>query len=888
MAKKSTSDGETPLMRQYNQFKAQHPNAILLFRIGDFYETFGEDARKTSAALGITLTKRNNGSSDSDLAGFPHHAMNIYLPKLIRQGYRVAVCDQLEDPKLAKTIVKRGITELITPGLAMGDNLLDSRENNFLASVHRVENKGGGIAFLDLSTGEFYVAEGSDEYLDKLIQNFNPHEILVQKNRLQSFTDHFGSKILCSTLEDWAFAIDFATNLLQKHFQVTSFKGFGIENMTNGIIAAGAALHYLSETQHDRIKHITKLTRIEEDQYVWLDRFTIRNLELVGTSNENADTLLGVIDHTISPMGSRLLRQWIMLPLKNKMQIERRLQAVRVLKEMPEHTQELQTLIKQIGDLERLIGRASTGRITPRELLQVYKALKGIKAIKKLCETIVAETQPQTATTIFSETYDQLNSCSTIASRIGRELAPEPPVAAGKGHIIADGVNAELDELRTISRSGKDYLVQLQQNEAIKTGITSLKVGYNNVFGYYLEVTNAHKHKVPGSWIRKQTLTGAERYITPELKEYEEKILGAEEKILALEQRLFADLVASLTEYIQPIQNNARLVAQLDVLQSFAKTAEENNYVQPEIDESMVLDIKNGRHPVIEKHLPMGEEYVANNVYLDTEQQQIIIITGPNMSGKSALLRQTGLIVLMAQMGSYVPADHARIGIVDKIFTRVGASDNISSGESTFMVEMNESANILNNISARSLVLLDEIGRGTSTYDGISIAWSIAEYLHENGRFRPKVLFATHYHELNEMAETLPRIKNYHVTVREMDNRVIFLRKLAEGGSEHSFGLHVARMAGMPKAVLSRAEQILKALEQRQSENAVTDPSPSMKAAVETATKKPEAGMQLSFITLDDPLLEQIRDEILNTDIDSLTPMNALLKLDEIKRLLNK
>ncbi|MEI6347194.1 MAG: DNA mismatch repair protein MutS [Bacteroidota bacterium] len=860
---------ETPLMKQYYSFKSKYPDAILLFRVGDFYETFGEDAIKASSILGITLTRRANGSAQYiELAGFPHHSIDTYLPKLVKAGFRVAICDQLEDPKLTKTIVKRGVTELVTPGVSYNDKILESNENNFLAAIH-LNDKYSGIALLDISTGELYVAQGNLEYIDKLIQGFRPSEIIIQKNKKSHFVEVFGDKHFTTTFEDWVFTYDFTYDLLVKHFGTNSLKGFGIENMPEGIIAAGAAFHYLAETQHDKTKHITKISRIEEDHYIWLDRFTIRNLELIHSPNENGATLLSIIDKTHSPMGSRMLRKWIVLPLKDKVTIEERHQIVSFFKEKQEISETITNQIKQCGDMERLISKVAVGRVNPRELVQLQRSLVAVSEIKSLCEK---SKQPSLA-----KIAEQLNPCNTIQTRISREINEEPPVQIVKGSVIAEGVNAELDELRNLAFSGKDYLIQIQQRESEISGITSLKIGFNNVFGYYLEVTNTHKDKVPAEWIRKQTLVNAERYITPELKEYEEKILGAEEKILALETMLYNDLLISLLDYIQPIQLNASLLARIDVLLSFAQVALENHYVRPIINESFDINIKNGRHPVIEKQLPPTEKYIANDLSLDPDKQQIIMITGPNMSGKSALLRQTALIVLMAQIGSFVPADAADIGIVDKIFTRVGASDNISSGESTFMVEMNETASILNNISARSLILLDEIGRGTSTYDGISIAWAIAEYLHQHKIYRPKVLFATHYHELNEMASIFKRIRNYHVTVKELANKVIFLRKLATGGSEHSFGIHVARMAGMPRELLERSEKMLAQLEASHSkENLVSN--------IKTAQK--DQGYQLSFIQLDDPLLQQIKEDILNTNIDQLTPVEALMKLNEIKSLL--
>ncbi len=871
MANKDNKPAETPLMKQYNSFKAKYPDALLLFRVGDFYETFGEDAIKASTVLGIVLTKRANGSATYvELAGFPHHSLDTYLPKLVKAGMRVAICEQLEDPKLTKTIVKRGVTELVTPGVSYNDKVLDVKENNFLASIHFGEKKSG-ISFLDISTGEFYIAEGANDYIDKLIQSLRPSEVVVQKNKLLNCREIFGEKLLYTTFDDWVFSVEFANDTLLRHFGTISLKGFGIENMGYGIIASGAALHYLSETQHDKVQHITKMSRIEEDRYVWLDRFTIRNLELIYSPNDNATTLLHVIDKTISPMGSRMLRNWIVLPLKDRVLIQERLDVVKFMIENPEKSNELRQQIKGIGDIERLISKVAVGRVNPREVKQLQKALYAIEEVKNICGT--------SENSVMQKIAEQLNICQSIRNRIEKEIEEEAGVAVNKGNVISKGVSLELDELRNLAYSGKDYLLQIQQRESELTGIPSLKIGFNNVFGYYLEVTNTHKDKAPAEWIRKQTLSNAERYITPELKVYEDKILGAEEKILVLETQLFNELVLSMLDYIKPVQLNASLIARLDVLLSFAYLSSENNYSCPEINDSYILDIKNGRHPVIEKQLPPGEKYISNNVFLDSEKQQIIMITGPNMSGKSALLRQTALIVLLAQMGCFVPAESASIGVVDKIFTRVGASDNISSGESTFMVEMNETASILNNVSSRSLILLDEIGRGTSTYDGISIAWAIAEYLHQHKIFRPKVLFATHYHELNEMTKSFKRIKNYHVSVKEFNNKIIFLRKLVSGGSEHSFGIHVARMAGMPKEVLDKANKMLVKLEQSHSSEITSKKLESAQA---------DDGYQLSFIQLDDPLLEQIKEDILNTDINTLTPVEALMKLNEIKSLLTK
>jgi DNA mismatch repair protein MutS len=864
-------------MKQYYSIKGKHPDALLLFRVGDFYETFGQDAIKTSEILGIVLTRRANGAASYvELAGFPYHALDTYLPKLVRAGQKVAICEQLEDPKMTKKIVKRGVTELVTPGVAFSDKVLEHKENNFLAGIH-MQGNIYGIAFLDVSTGEFYTDQGNREYVDKLIQTFRPSEIVVQKNRLRELHETFPGKYYTSTLEDWVYTREFADDLLLKHFGTVSYKGFGIEEIENGIIAAGSAMHYLAETRHDKVQHITRISRIDETRYVWLDKFTIRNLELLHSMNENATSLIQVLDHTLSPMGSRMLKRWVVLPLKDKATIRERHRVVELLLKGQDLADELGKHIKHIGDLERLISKVAVGKINPREVLQVQRALSAIEPIKDLCMGHDSESLKAIA--------DQLNPCARIGERIAREIMPEPSALITKGNVIADGVSELLDELRGISTSGKDYLAQLRQREIERTGIPNIKVSYNNVFGYFLEVTNTHKNKVPEDWLRKQTLVNSERYITPELKEYEEKILGAEEKILKEEERIFLELIAALSEYIEPIQLNATVIARLDCLLCFANVARQYNYHKPEINDSFVLDIKQGRHPVIEQQLPPGEEYVANDLYLDNEKQQIIMITGPNMSGKSALIRQTALIVLMAQMGSFVPAQEAHIGWVDKIFTRVGASDNISSGESTFMVEMNETASILNNISNRSLILLDEIGRGTSTYDGISIAWAIAEYLHEHPLFRAKTLFATHYHELNEMAESFHRIKNYNVSVKETHNTVIFLRKLVPGGSEHSFGIHVAKMAGMPVTVINRANDILSQLEKSHSHDEIT--------GKETAKgkKKAKSGAgdyQLSFIQLDDPLLLQIKEDILNTDINTLTPVEALMKLNEIKRLLGK
>ncbi len=859
---------ETPLMKQYFAIKAKYPDALLLFRVGDFYETFGEDAVKASSILGIVLTKRANGSATFiELAGFPYHSLDTYLPKLVRAGMRVAICDQLEDPKLTKKIVKRGVTELITPGVSYNDKILDHKKNNFLASVH-YDPKACGIAFIDISTGEFYVAQGTPDYIDKLLQNFNPSEVLFQKNKKKDFIAQYGTRFYNYALDEWIFQPDYASEVLLKHFGTVSLKGFGIEELQSAVIAAGAALHYVSDTRQEQLKHIAGISRIEEDNYVWLDKFTVRNLELISSVHEKAVTLLDIVDQTHTPMGGRLLKRWLLLPLKAIKTIEERQEVVSYFLGTPKFSETISQYLKQTGDLERLISKVALGKISPREVMQLKRSLEMIQSIKELCDK--AENQS------IKIIADQLNPCSIIKNKIEKELHPDPPALVNKGKVINEGVSTELDELREIAYHGKDYLLKLQQRESERTGITSLKVGFNNVFGYYIEVTNTHKDKVPTDWTRKQTLTNAERYITEELKVYEEKILGAEEKILALETKLFTELVQSIMEYIQPVQLNASLVARLDCLLSFATVAAKNEYVRPHINDSKIIDIKNGRHPVIEKQLPPGEKYIANDIYLDTDTQQILMITGPNMSGKSALLRQTALIVLLGQTGSYVPATSANIGLVDKIFTRVGASDNISSGESTFMVEMNETASILHNISDRSLILLDEIGRGTSTYDGISIAWAIAEYLHNHPSARAKTLFATHYHELNEMTESMTRIKNFHVSVKEINNTVLFMRKLVPGGSEHSFGIHVAKMAGIPVKVVSRANEILTQLELSRS-------GPGLS---KNPKKISGENMQLSFFKLDDPVLEQIKEEILKADINNLTPVEALMKLNDIKKLI--
>ncbi|MDI1354158.1 MAG: DNA mismatch repair protein MutS [bacterium] len=867
---------ETPLMKQYNTIKAKYPDAILLFRVGDFYETFGEDAIKASKILGIVLTKRANGSaSHIELAGFPHHSLDSYLPKLVRAGYRVAICDQLEDPKMVKGIVKRGITELVTPGVSFNDKILDHHQNNFLASVH-FESEQAGLALCDVSTGEFLVAQGSISYVEKLIQNFKPNELLFEKSKRDQLNELVGDRFYSFGLDDWAFGYDYGYESLIKQFGTTSLKGFGIEDQRLAIHASGALLHYLSDTKHDKLQHIAKVSRIEEDHYVWLDKFTIRNLELYGSNHENGKSLIDVIDKTVSPMGSRLLKRWLALPLKNAKEINERLDAVDYFLHQSENRDELIGLLKEVGDLERLISKVAALRVNPRELVHLKRSLKIIGKIKVQISSSANPTLQKIA--------DQLNPCQVMIARLENELNDDAPVSVLKGNVISTGINAELDELRNIAFNGKDFLLQIQQREVEKTGISSLKVSFNNVFGYYLEVTHLHKEKVPQDWIRKQTLTNAERYITPELKTYEEKILGAEEKIMAIEHRLFEELIRDLAEYIAPIQLNANLLARLDVLSGFAVLASLNNYHKPQFNEGYAIDIEEGRHPVIEKQLPTGTDYVSNSVFLDTENTQIMMITGPNMSGKSALLRQTALIVLLAQIGCYVPATSAKLGITDKIFTRVGATDNMSAGESTFMVEMNETASILNNLSDRSLVLLDEIGRGTSTYDGISIAWSIAEYMHNQPKNRAKTLFATHYHELNDMSNLFPRIKNFNVSVKESGNKVIFLRKLAEGGSEHSFGIHVARMAGMPNYVIERANIILKKLEKEHEFELESSDSLVINGSARVpAADKNE--MQLSFFQLNDPLLQQIKDDILQTDINTLTPVEALLKLAEIKKL---
>ena len=857
------------MMKQFNDFKRQYPDAVLLFRCGDFYETYCKDAVLASEILGITLTRRSNGgASDTEMAGFPHHALDTYLPKLVRAGLRVAICDQLEDPKLTKKLVKRGVTELVTPGVSYSDTLLVNKENNFVACVHFSKNNTG-IAFLDISTGEFMATEGNNDYIDKLLNNFSPKEVLYERNRKKQFEEAFGNKYFTYELEDWMFTADAANDRLLKQFETQNLKGFGMEKYPNGVIAAGAILHYLDMTQHLQTKHISCLSRIEEDRYVWLDRFTVRNLELYGSNNEGAKTLVDIIDKTISPMGGRMLRRWVAFPLKNVKPIQDRQSVVSFFMEHQQARSEATRLLSMVGDLERLISKVAVNRINPREVVQLRYALEAIEPIKQLCNESNNE--------YLRNMGEQLNPCSMIRDKIAQEINDNPPSLINKNGIIRSGVDAELDELRSLSTSSKDYLLHVQQREIEATGINSLKIGFNNVFGYYIEVRNTYKDKVPEEWIRKQTLVNAERYITQELKEYEEKILGAEDKISSIELRIYNDLVMALNNYVSAIQTNASILAQIDCLLSFAQVSQENKYVCPLVDESLVLDIKQGRHPVIEKQLPIGEPYIANDVYLDSNSQQIIMITGPNMAGKSALLRQTALIVLLAQMGCFVPADSARIGIVDKVFTRVGASDNISVGESTFMVEMNEAASILNNLSERSLVLFDELGRGTSTYDGISIAWSIVEYIHEH-RGHAKTLFATHYHELNEMEQSFSRIRNYNVSVKEINNKVIFLRKLVRGGSEHSFGIHVAKMAGMPLSIIKRAEQILKQLENGSQKGNINKPLVNVGEQRE--------GMQLSFFQLDDPVLEQIRDEIKNLDVNNLTPIEALNKLNDIKRII--
>ncbi|CAA0220069.1 DNA mismatch repair protein MutS [Tenacibaculum maritimum] len=866
---KATTKKVTPLMKQYNTIKAKYPDAMLLFRVGDFYETFGEDAKKASEVLGIILTKRGAGSeNETALAGFPHHSLNTYLPKLVKSGLRVAICDQLEDPKMTKTIVKRGVTELVTPGVALNDEVLHTKSNNFLATVH-FGKKLLGVSFLDVSTGEFLIAQGNEEYIDKLLQNFSPSEILVQKQYKQRFLELFTNRFHTFYLEDWVFQKEYGEDTLKSHFKVQNLKGFGIDALEYGIIAAGAVLYYLSETQHNKLAHIQAISRIAEDNYVWMDRFTVKNLELYGGNSANSVTLLDIIDKTISPMGGRLLKRWLALPLKDMEQIKHRHELVNFMIEDEVFHEIVSYQLKQVSDIERLISKVATGKVSPREVVLLKNSLKAILPIKEAAE--------KSKNASVKSIGKLLNDCKPLITKINHTLFDDAPVNINKGNAIANGVSEELDELRGIANSGKEYLDNMLARETERTGIPSLKIAFNNVFGYYIEVRNTHKNKVPEEWIRKQTLVNAERYITEELKEYETKILGAEEKIQSLEAAVFLDLIQYVIQYVEPVQHNAQLIAQLDCLLSFASLAIENHYVRPVLDKSTDLEIIKGRHPVIEKQLPIGEEYIANDVILNRSEQQIIMITGPNMSGKSAILRQTALIVLLAQMGSYVPAEKAKVGIVDKIFTRVGASDNISMGESTFMVEMNETASILNNISERSLVLLDEIGRGTSTYDGISIAWAISEYLHEHPA-KAKTLFATHYHELNEMTSTFERIKNFNVSVKELEDSIIFLRKLVAGGSNHSFGIHVAKLAGMPSQVIHRANKILKQLEENHAQKEVKD----------TLKQTQHDEMQLSFFQLDDPLLEDLREEIVTTNIDALTPIEALMKLNEIKRMLVK
>ena len=869
-----TKDEVTPMMKQFYDFKAKHPDALLLFRCGDFYETYGDDAVAAADILGITLTKRGTGGSkrenDTAMAGFPHHALDTYLPKLIRAGRRVAICDQLEDPKLAKKLVKRGITELVTPGVAMSDNVLHNKENNFLAAVH-FGKSACGVSFLDISTGEFLTAEGTTDYIDKLLTNFAPKEVLFERGRKPMFEGNFGARFFTFELEDWVFTEETAMHKLLSHFQVKNLKGYGVHHLKNGLVAAGAILCYLEQTQHTSIGHIRNISRIEETNYVRLDKFTIRSLELLSSMNEGGTSLLDVVDKTISPMGARLLRRWMVFPLKDVNRISERQNVVEHFFRDPDLRDSVENHLHRIGDLERIASKVAVGRVSPREMVQLKVALQAIEPIKNLCL--------QTDNASLRAIGESLDVCEQLRNRIEKEITPDPPFLVNKGGVIANGVNAELDDLRSIAYSGKDYLLQMQQREIEATGIQSLKIGFNNVFGYYMEVRNTFKDNVPAEWIRKQTLVNAERYITQELKEYEEKILGAEEKILSLETRLFTELVTAAADFIPALQVNAHQIARLDCLLSFAIAAREYRYIRPVVDDSLTIDIRQGRHPVIERQMPVGEQYVANDVLLDSDTQQIIILTGPNMAGKSALLRQTALITLLAQIGSFVPADSARIGAVDKIFTRVGASDNISLGESTFMVEMNEAASILNNLSPRSLVLFDELGRGTSTYDGISIAWSIVEYIHENPKAHARTLFATHYHELNEMEKTLQRVKNFNVSVREVDGKVIFMRKLVPGGSEHSFGIHVARLAGMTSTVVKRAEQVLSELERNNSGEGISRPNTANISAADSATS------QLSFFQLDDPVLCQIRDEILNLDVNNLTPLDALNKLNDIKRI---
>jgi len=864
---------ETPLNRQYNQIKSKYPGAMLLFRVGDFYETFGEDAIRASRILGIVLTRRNNGGSQEELAGFPHHSLDTYLPKLVRAGERVAICDQLEDPAEAKGIVRRGVTELVTPGVSFNDNVLDTRRNNYLAAVHFGKQNVFGIAFLDVSTGEFLTTQGNKEYIEKLLQSFSPSEVLYCKKHRQEFTELFGDKFHTFSLEDWAFTHEFGYELLIKHFKTTSLKGFGVEVLIEGIVSAGVILRYLADTEHRDIQHITRLTRLDEEKYVWLDRFTIRNLELVYAQQEGGVPLIQILDQTVTPMGARLLRKWLVLPLKDKAPIEERLQTVEFFLQNDELLEEITQHLKQIGDLERLISKVAVRRINPRELVQLKKSLSHIDPVKELLLRGIGETSSTFSP--LRKYADQLNPCKFLLEKIELELREDPPIVTNQGGMIKSGIDANLDKLHELAFSGKDYLIQIQNREIERTGIGSLKIAYNKVFGYYLEVTNSHKNRVPAEWIRKQTLVNAERYITPELKEYEDKILSAEDKIFVIEQRIFSDLVMTVNDYVAAIQQNARVISVLDALASFARVARKNNYFKPQITDLKSLKIKEGRHPVIEQQLPLGESYVPNDLFLDDETQQIIIITGPNMAGKSALLRQTALIVLMAQMGSFVPAAEAEIGLVDKIFTRVGASDNLSRGESTFMVEMTETASILNNLSERSLVLMDEIGRGTSTYDGVSIAWSIAEFLHNHPRHRAKTLFATHYHELNQLAEDFPRIKNYNVAVKEVGNKVIFLRKLKEGGSEHSFGIHVAQMAGMPQEIVLRSNDILHRLEKSHQKQETT----------KAVKEMPKVNYQMTLFEPQDPKLEELKTKLKALDINTLSPIEALLKLNELRRL---
>lgn len=870
MIKSAMSETETPLMKQYNTFKAKYPDAILLFRVGDFYETFGEDARRTSAVLGIVLTRRSNGkASEVELAGFPHHALDTYLPKLVRAGLRVAVCDQLEDPKFAKGIVKRGVTEMVTPGVALADNILQTRSNNFLASVY-IEGNAYGIAFIDISTGEFLIAEGNASYVDKMLQSLAPSEVIYPKSKQKEFTQQFGNKQYAYRLDDWVYTYENALDILLKLFQTNSLKGFGIEEERLPVIAAGAAIQYLKDTEHNNLAHIAKLTRLADEQHVWLDRFTIRNLELIYSPHSGGKTLLDVLDQTTSPMGARLMKRWLVMPLLDKQKISERLEAVEYFLNHTTDADELKRCIRSIGDLERLISKVSLEKANPREMVQLKRALNAMQPLKELLG--------KAAISNLKKVSEQLNPCPALSEKIARELFDEAGPVIAKGNFIRNGVNAELDGLRAIKHTGKEYIAGIQQKEIVRTGINSLKVGFNSVFGYFLEVTNSHKHKVPPDWHRKQTLTNAERYITEELKEYEQKVLGAEEKIQLLEERLFAELLRYAKDFVVTVQVNANLVARVDALLSLAEVAAKNNYCKPDINDSYAIEIKEGRHPVIEQQLEVSEKYVPNDIYLDSDTQQVLIITGPNMSGKSALIRQTALIVLMAQIGSFVPAASASIGLVDKIFTRVGASDNLSAGESTFMVEMNETASIMNNLSARSLILLDEIGRGTSTYDGISIAWSLAEYLHNNGAVKPRTLFATHYHELNELAEKYQRIKNFHVAVKETGHKVIFLRKLTEGGTEHSFGIHVAKMAGMPKQIIDRANEMLAELEsQRQKHD-------DLKSAVR---KLPKQDFQLSFFDIGDPKLKRLAEELEHIEVNAMTPVEAIMKLQELKRILD-